>query len=113
VLISLGRVPIFRLEVSMLIGFMASRTGRWLRILAGAGMVVGGLASGSARGGAVALVGLAPLVASALDLVLLGPFFGHSIRGADIRRTLREPEEARLFKTRYERLPLRERMLLH
>jgi hypothetical protein len=97
----------------MLIGFMASRTGRWLRILAGAGMVVGGLATGSARGGAVALVGLGPLLAGALDLCLLGPLFGHSIRGADIRRTLGEPEEVRLFRTRYERLPMHERVLLH
>jgi hypothetical protein len=97
----------------MLVGFMASRTGRWLRILAGAGMVLGGLAEGSSRGAALALVGLAPLVAGAMDLCLLGPLFGHSIRGADIRRSLGLPEELPLLKTRYERLPLRERMLLH
>lgn len=97
----------------MLIGFMASRTGRWLRILAGAGMVVGGLATGSARGGVVALVGLAPLLAGALDLCLLGPLFGHPIRGTEIRKALGEPEEVRLFKTHYERLPLHQRVLLH
>jgi len=97
----------------MLVGFMASRTGRWLRILAGAGMVVGGLATGSPRGAAVALVGLGPLMAGALDLCLLGPLFGQSIRGADIRRGVGLPEEERLFKTYYERLPPRARMLLH
>jgi hypothetical protein len=97
----------------MLVGFMASRTGRWLRILAGAGMVLGGLSSGSSRGAAVALVGLVPLMAGALDLCLLGPLFGHPIRGADIRRRLGLPEDLRLFKTRYEQLPPRERMLLH
>jgi hypothetical protein len=97
----------------MLIGFMASRTGRWLRILAGAGMVMGGLSTGSARGGVVALMGLGPLFAGALDLCLLGPLFGHSIRGADIRKALGESEEARLFKTRYERLPMHQRLLLH
>jgi hypothetical protein len=97
----------------MLIGFMASRTGRWLRILAGAGMVVGGLATGSARGGVVALAGLAPLLAGALDLCLLGPLFGHPIRGTDIRKALGEPEEMRLFRTRYEQLPMHKRMLLH
>ncbi|MFL5348945.1 MAG: DUF2892 domain-containing protein [Hyalangium sp.] len=97
----------------MLVGFMASRTGRWLRILAGAGMVLGGLSSGSPRGAVVALAGLGPLVAGALDLCLLGPLFGHSIRGADIRRSLGQPEELRLFKTHYERLPPRARMLLH
>jgi hypothetical protein len=97
----------------MLIGFMVSRTGRWLRILAGAGMVVGGLATGSARGGVVALAGLAPLLAGALDLCLLGPLFGHPIRGADIRRSLGEPQEVPLFRTRYEQLPMHKRMLMH
>jgi hypothetical protein len=97
----------------MLVGFMASRTGRWLRILAGAGMVVGGLSMGSARGGVVALVGLGPLMAGALDLCLLGPLFGHSIRGADIRRSQGLPAEERLFKTYYERLSPRARMMLH
>jgi hypothetical protein len=97
----------------MLIGFMASRTGRWLRILAGAGMVVGGLATGSARGGVVALAGLVPLLAGALDLCLLGPLFGHPIRGTGIRKALGEPEQVRLFRTYYERLPMHKRMLLH
>jgi hypothetical protein len=97
----------------MLVGFMASRTGRWLRILAGAGMVLGGLASGSSRGTVVALAGLGPLVAGALDLVLLGPLFGQPIRGADIRRGRGMPEELPLFKTRYEQLSPRARMLLH
>ncbi|HEX8699265.1 MAG TPA: hypothetical protein VF815_10545 [Myxococcaceae bacterium] len=97
----------------MLVEFMASRTGRWARILAGAGLVLGGLASGTPRGAAVALVGLGPLVAGALDLCLLGPFFGHPLRGADIRRGLGMVEELPLLKTRYERLSPRERMLLH
>lgn len=97
----------------MLVEFMASRTGRWVRILAGAGMVLGGLASGTSRGAAVALVGLGPLVAGALDLCLLGPLFGHPIRGADIRRLRGLEEEVPLFPTRYERLPPHERVLLH
>jgi hypothetical protein len=97
----------------MLVEFMASRTGRWVRILAGAGMVFGGLVSGTSRGAAVALVGLGPLVAGALDLCLLGPLFGHPIRGADIRRGLGLAEELPLFRTRYERLPPHERVLLH
>lgn len=97
----------------MLVEFMASRTGRSIRILAGAGMVVGGLASGTSRGAAVALVGLGPLVAGALDLCLLGPLFGHPIRGADIRRGLGLAEEVPLLRTYYERLSPKERMLLH
>ena len=97
----------------MLVEFMASRTGRWARILTGASLVLGGLASGSPRGAAVALVGLGPLVAGALDLCLLGPLFGHPIRGPDIRRELGLAEQLPLLKTRYERLPPHERMLLH
>jgi hypothetical protein len=76
-------------------------------------MVVGGLATGSARGGVVALAGLAPLLAGALDLVLLGPLFGQSIRGTDIRKALGEPEQVQLFRTHYEQLPMHKRMLLH
>ena len=97
----------------MLVEFMASRTGRWARILAGVGMVLGGLVSGTSRGAAMALVGLGPLVAGTLNLCLLGPLFGHPIRGADIRRGLGQPEELPLLRTRYERLPPHERMLLH
>lgn len=97
----------------MLVGFMASRTGRWLRILAGAGLVVGGLSTDSPRGAAVALLGLGPLLAGALDLCLLGPLFGHSIRGTDIRQSLGLNAEERLFRTYYERLSPRARMLLH
>ena len=97
----------------MLVGFMASRTGRWLRILAGAGMVLGGLASGSPRGAVVALLGLGPLVAGAMDLCLLGPLFGHPIQGEAIRRSLGLQTEMGLFKTHYERLSPRARMYLH
>lgn len=80
-----------------MVGFMASRTGRWLRIMTGAGMVLGGLASGTARGGVVALTGLVPLLAGALDVCLLGPLFGLPLRGVDIRRQLGQPEEAPLL----------------
>lgn len=72
----------------MVVGFLASRTGRWLRIATGAGMVLGGLASGSSRGAAVALAGLGPLIAGTLDLVLVAPLFGLPMRGEDLRREL-------------------------
>jgi hypothetical protein len=97
----------------MLMGFMASRTGRWLRILAGAGLVVGGLAARPRRGTLMVLVGLGPLVAGALDLCLLGPLFGHSVRGTDIRQRLGQPAQGTLFRTHYERLSPRARMLMH
>jgi hypothetical protein len=76
-------------------------------------MVLGGLASGSSRGAVVALAGLGPLMAGALDLFLLGPLFGQPIRGPDIRQSLGLPAELKLFMTRYEQLSPRNRMMLH
>jgi len=70
----------------MLMGWIASRRGRWTRILAGAALVVGGLARSSGPGRLVALVGLVPLVEGALDVCLLGPFFGLPLEGEAIRR---------------------------
>jgi DUF2892 family protein len=70
----------------MMVGFMASRTGRWTRMLTGAGLVMGGLAAGSPKGKLVALAGLVPLLAGAFDLCLLGPLFGLPVRGEAIRR---------------------------
>lgn len=80
-----------------MVGFITSRNGRWIRILAGTGMVLGGLGSGSRRGAVVALAGLAPLLAGALDLCLLGPLMGLPWRGADVRRALGQPEDAPLL----------------
>lgn len=70
----------------MMVGFMASRTGRWTRMLAGAGMVVGGLASGSFKGKFMALAGLVPLLAGAFDVCLFGPLVGLPVSGEAIRR---------------------------
>ncbi len=77
----------------VVVGFVASRTGRWLRIVTGAGMVLGGLASGTSRGALVALAGLGPLITGALDLVPIAPLFGLPMRGEDLRRELGVPEE--------------------
>ncbi len=70
----------------MMVGFMASRTGRWTRMLTGAGMVVGGLAAGSPKGKLLAVAGLLPLLAGAFDLCLFGPLFGLPVKGEAIRR---------------------------
>ncbi|HYO55958.1 hypothetical protein [Archangium sp.] len=70
----------------MMVGFMASRTGRWTRMLAGASLVVGGLASGSVKGKMMAVVGLIPLFAGAFDVCLFGPLVGLPLRGEAIRR---------------------------
>ena len=70
----------------MMVGFMASRSGRWTRMLAGAGMMLGGLASGSPKGKWLALAGVVPLLAGAFDVCLFGPFFGLPVKGEAIRR---------------------------
>lgn len=80
----------------MVVGFLASRTGRWLRIATGAGMVLGGLASGSKRGAGVALLGLGPLIAGTLDLVLVAPLFGLPMQGEQLRRELGVEDEEQL-----------------
>ncbi|QRN98247.1 DUF2892 domain-containing protein [Archangium violaceum] len=70
----------------MMVGFLASRTGRWTRMLAGASLVVGGLSTDSVKGKMLALVGLVPLLAGAFDVCLFGPFFGLPMKGEAIRR---------------------------
>ncbi|MDC0712596.1 DUF2892 domain-containing protein [Stigmatella sp. ncwal1] len=97
----------------LLVGFMATRAGRWVRILTGTGMVLGGIASGSSRGAAVALAGLAPLVSGALDVCVLAALFGHSIRGADIRRRLGLKDDEPLLRRPLPRPSARAIMYLH
>ncbi len=82
----------------MVVGFLASRPGRWLRIVMGAGMVVGGLASGTSRGSVVALMGLGPLVAAALDRVPVAALFGLPTQGPALRRELGVADEASLLE---------------
>ena len=64
--------------------FMASATGRAIRVIAGLALVVIGLVAG---GGWVALsvVGLVPLVAGAADVCLFGPLFGAPLKGSEVR----------------------------
>ncbi|GEN10772.1 hypothetical protein SAMN05443572_112178 [Myxococcus fulvus] len=97
----------------MVVGFMASRTGRWLRIVTGSCLVLGGLRAGSAKGAGLALLGLGPLVAASLDLVLMGPLFGLPMRGEDIRRELGVNEEASLLNGHRRAASSRAAMLLH
>ncbi|WP_249351688.1 hypothetical protein, partial [Corallococcus exiguus] len=89
-------VHLRRGEVFM-VGFINSRYGRWIRILAGTGLVLGGLGTGTPRGAVVALTGLLPLLTGALDLFPLGPLMGLPVKGADVRRALGQPEDAPLL----------------
>lgn len=95
-----------------MVGFMASRTGRWTRMVAGAALVVSGLGSGTGRGKALALVGLVPLLAGAFDVCLFGPVFGLPLKGEAIRRKVGLIGEDSLLP--HPPLPLSERpTLLH
>ena len=57
--------------------FMSSLTGRVLRIVAGAALIVVGLAVVHGTGGTLlAIVGLVPLVAGMFDFCVFAPLFG-------------------------------------
>jgi hypothetical protein len=66
--------------------FMASSTGRIVRMVAGAVlMVVGWLVVGGTAGLVVVAVGLIPLAAGFFDICLFGPLFGRTFSGTEIR----------------------------
>ncbi len=68
------------------IDLIGSQPGRALRVVAGAGMIAGGLRRGDTRGKALAAAGLVPLAAGAADVCLLGPLVGGPLNGARFRR---------------------------
>ncbi len=65
--------------------FMASPAGRVLRVVAGAGMIAGGISMDSNGGNALAIVGAVPLSAGLFDICWLSPIFGGPLKGKDIR----------------------------
>jgi hypothetical protein len=64
--------------------FMASPAGRALRIVVGMALIVVGLTVGKTAGTVLAVVGLVPLLAGALNLCLLAPLFGAPFRGSSL-----------------------------
>ena len=74
--------------------FIASDAGRVLRVAAGLTLIGAGLAKGGSAGTTMALLGLAPLSAGALDLCLLAPLFGGPLEGSAIRAAGRASETA-------------------
>ena len=69
-----------------LIDFLASSTGRWVRIAVGGVLfAVGLLAIEGTAGTIVAVIGLVPLLAGMLDVCLLAPLFGAPLSGRRIR----------------------------
>jgi hypothetical protein len=68
------------------VSFLASSTGRLVRIVAGIALVVWGWFSlGGTTGLIVAIVGLIPLVAGLFDFCVFAPLFGAPLSGTKIR----------------------------
>lgn len=66
--------------------FMASKTGRILRIIAGIALIVWGLLGLSGTTGIiVAVVGLVPTLAGLFDVCVFAPLFRNPFRGEEIR----------------------------
>ena len=68
------------------IRFMASTTGRIVRIVAGIVLIIVGLlVIGGTAGIIVAVVGLLPLLAGLFDFCVFAPLFGAPLSGSKIR----------------------------
>jgi hypothetical protein len=65
--------------------FMSSKAGRLLRVVAGAGMIAGGIAADSDLGTGIAIAGAVPLLAGTFDFCVLSPLFGGPLSGKAIR----------------------------
>jgi hypothetical protein len=66
--------------------FMASTTGRIVRIIAGIALVAWGLFGlGSTVGIVVAVIGAVPLLAGMFDFCVFAPLFGNPLSGPKIR----------------------------
>jgi hypothetical protein len=69
-----------------LVSFLASTTGRVVRIVAGIALVVWGwYGLGGTTGLVVTVIGLIPLVAGAFDFCVFAPLFGAPLSGPKIR----------------------------
>lgn len=68
------------------VAFMASTTGRIVRILAGAALIAYGLLSLGGTGGiVVAVIGAVPFLAGVFDVCVFAPLFGNPFSGPKIR----------------------------
>ncbi len=69
--------------------FMASTAGRALRVIAGLALIgVGLFVLADTVGYALALIGLVPLLAGALDVCLVAPLFGAPFKGDEVRENV-------------------------
>jgi DUF2892 family protein len=75
--------------------FMASATGRIIRVLAGLVLIGGGLVLTFVAGNVVlglvlAVIGLVPLLAGMFDFCVFAPLFGAPLSGPEIRAHARQ-----------------------
>jgi hypothetical protein len=69
-----------------IIKFLASTTGRIVRIIAGIALVVWGIVGLSGTAGiVVAVIGAVPLLAGLFDFCVFAPLFGNPLSGSKIR----------------------------
>ena len=80
-----------RFEETDFAQFIVTDAGRALRIGAGLALIGAGLSKGGNAGALVATAGLVPLGAGVFDICVLGPFFGATHRGSEIRAAGRAP----------------------
>lgn len=66
--------------------FMAAPLGRGIRIVAGLVLIIAGLAIGSAGGTVLAIVGVLPLLAGALNFCAIAPLLKAPFSGKDALR---------------------------
>jgi hypothetical protein len=65
--------------------FVASPSGRVVRVLAGLALMYLGVSVGGSRGLVLVLVGVIPVLAGVLDLCFISRLLGGPLRGAEIR----------------------------
>jgi hypothetical protein len=68
--------------------FVASPTGRIVRVVAGLLLIYAGLSMGTAMGWGVVVIGFVPLSAGLLDLCYLSALLGGPIGGKQIREAV-------------------------
>jgi uncharacterized membrane protein len=61
--------------------FMSSTAGRAIRVIAGAAIIAAGIASSGTSGVIIAVSGVVPLAAGAVNVCLFAPLFGADLVG--------------------------------
>lgn len=72
--------------MNILVRFMATATGRLVRVIAGLGLIAWGLAGiGGTNGYILAAIGALPLLTGLLNICLIAPLLGGPVSGSKAR----------------------------